>query len=154
MTLHELIKPDAIVPALKVQSKKQAFHELSERAALVSGVAARSIFDCVLQRERLGSTGIGSGIAIPHGKLDSVSHIFGIFGRFERPIDFEAIDGAPVDLVFMLIAPEAAGADHLKALARIARLLRDPGLTAKLRASRDVASLYGLLTQQSASNAA
>ena len=154
MPLHELIKPDAIVPALRVQSKKQAFHELSERAAAVSGLPARAIFDCVLQRERLGSTGIGSGIAIPHGKLDNVADIFGIFGRFERPIDFEAIDGAPVDLVFMLIAPEAAGADHLKALARIARLLRDPGLTAKLRASRDAASLYGLLTQQNASNAA
>ena len=154
MALHHLIRPDGILPAMRVQSKKQAFHELSERAAAVSGLPARMVFDCVLQRERLGSTGIGNGIAIPHGKLDSVSDIFGVFGRFERPIEFEAIDGAPVDLVFMLIAPEAAGADHLKALARIARLLRDPGLTGKLRSLRDGAMLYALLTQQSASHAA
>ena len=154
MPLQDLIRPDAVVPALRVQSKKQAFHELSECAAAVSGLPARAIFDCVLQRERLGSTGIGSGLAIPHGKLPTVPKIFGVFGRFERPIDFDAIDGAPVDLVFMLIAPESAGADHLKALARIARLLRDPGLTAKLRASRDAASLYALLMQRTTSNAA
>ncbi len=154
MPLNDIITSDAILPGLRVQSKKQAFHELSERAAAVSGLPARAIFDCVLQRERLGSTGIGSGIAIPHGKLPNIPQIVGVFGRLEKAIDFEAIDGAPVGLVFMLVAPETAGADHLKALARIARLLRDPALTAKLRASRDVASLYALLTRQDTSNAA
>ena len=98
---------------------------MSERAALVSGLPARQIFDLISQRERLGSTGVGDGIAIPHGKLARCGRIFGIFARLERPIDFEAPDGLPVDLVLILVAPESAGVDHLKALAMIARVLRD-----------------------------
>ena len=102
----------------------------------------------------LPSTGIGHGIAIPHGKLAKVDRLFGLFARLEKPIDFEALDGEPVDLVFLLVAPEAAGADHLKALARVARVLRDPATTQKLRAARDADAMYAVLTQTPTSNAA
>ncbi len=154
MQLTDLITPEAILPSLRVNSKKQLMQELSERAAIVAGLLPREVFDALLQRERLGSTGTGNGVAIPHGKLAKCKNIFGIFARLEKPIEFDAIDGAPVDLVFMLIAPEASGADHLKALARIARVFRDPAITAKLRATRDSAALYSVLTQEPASNAA
>ncbi len=97
------------------------------------------------QREKLGSTGVGNGIAIPHGKLPKLDRLFGVFARLERPVDFEALDGQPVDLVFLLLAPEAAGADHLKALARVARLLRDSEVARKLRDSRDAEALYAVL---------
>jgi len=154
MPLNDILAPDAVMASLRVNSKKQALQELSERAALVSGLAAREVFDSLLQRERLGSTGVGDGIAIPHGKLARCGRIFGIFARLERPIDFEALDGLPVDLMFLLIAPENAGADHLKALALIARALRSPGLAAKLRATRDSSALFSLLTLTPTSNAA
>ena len=154
MALTDLLSPDAIFSALRVNGKKQALQEMSERAAQVSGLAAREIFDALLQRERLGSTGVGDGIAIPHGKLAKCDRIFGIFARLERAIDFEALDGLPVDLIFLLIAPESAGADHLKALAGIARVLRDPAIAAQLRATRDASALYSLLTLTPASHAA
>lgn len=154
MNLTELITPKAMLPSLKVQTKKQALQELSEHAGLLSSLPSREIFDALLQRERLGSTGIGGGIAIPHGKLARAPTIFGVFARLERPLDFDALDGVPVDLIFLLIAPESAGADHLKALARIARMLRETALTAKLRSTRDPAALYALLTQEPASRAA
>jgi nitrogen PTS system EIIA component len=154
MSLTDLLSPDAIFSALRVNGKKQALQEMSERAAQISGLPAREIFDALLQRERLGSTGVGDGIAIPHGKLAKCHRIFGIFARLERAIDFEALDGEPVDLIFLLLAPEAAGADHLKALATIARVLRAPNLAAQLRATRDASALYSLLTLTQASNAA
>ena len=154
MPLNELISPDAVISELRVNGKKQALQELSERAAEVSGLPAREIFDSILQRERLGSTGVGDGIAIPHGKLVKCPRIFGVFARLERPIDFEALDGMPVDLVFLLVAPESAGADHLKALAMIARLLRNSALASQLRATRDALGLYSVLTQSPTSNAA
>jgi PTS system nitrogen regulatory IIA component len=154
MPLQDILAPDAVIASLRVNSKKQALQELSERAGVVSGLAAREIFDSLLQRERLGSTGVGDGIAIPHGKLTKCARIFGIFARLERPVDFEALDGLPVDLMFLLIAPENAGADHLKALALIARALRSPGLAAKLRATRDSSALFSLLTLTPTSNAA
>jgi PTS system nitrogen regulatory IIA component len=154
MFLSDLISPQSISPALKATNKKQALSELSERAAFASGMPAREIFDAVLHRERLGSTGIGNGLAIPHGKIAKVTGIYGVFARLERAIDFEALDGAPVDLVFLLVAPEAAGADHLKALARVARVLRDRTTAAKLRATRDADALYAILTQEPASHAA
>ena len=153
MTLTDLITRDAILPAMKVGSKKQALQELSERAARQCGVPAREIFEALIQRERLGSTGIGNGIAIPHGKL-KVERIFGVFARIEKPIDFESLDGEPVDLVLLLLAPEKAGADHLKALARAARLLRSQSTTAKLRATRDPAMLYSILAEEPKSHAA
>ena len=154
MSLSQLIKPDAVLAALRVNGKKQALQEMSEREAFVSGLPAREIFDSLLQRERLGSTGVGDGVAIPHGKLAKCEQIFGVFARLERPIDFDAPDGLPVDLIFMLIAPESAGADHLKALAMGARLLRNPAIAAQLRATRDPAEIYALLTMAPTSHAA
>ncbi len=154
MPLTDLITAAAILPALRVNTKKSALHEMSERAGIVSGLQAREIYDAVLQRERLGSTGVGNGIAIPHGKLTSCTKIVGVFARLDRAIEFDALDGAPVDLAFLLVAPETSGADHLKALARIARVLRDTRIVAKLRATRDADGLYGVLTQQQTSNAA
>ena len=154
MSLTDLITRDAIIPSLRAATKKQALQELSERAARNCGLPAREIFDALIQRERLGSTGIGSGIAIPHGKLAKVEHIFGVFARFEKPIDFESLDGEPVDLILLLLAPEKAGADHLKALARAARLLRSQSTTAKLRATRDAAMLFAILADEPKSHAA
>ena len=126
MPLADLVAPNAVVPALKVNGKKQALQELAAKAAELSGQNERAIFEILLQREKLGSTGVGNGVAIPHGKLPKLGKLFGLFARLARPVDFEALDGQPVDLVFLLLAPEGAGADHLKALARVARLLRDP----------------------------
>ena len=144
MTITDLVAPEAILPALKVNSKKQALQELAARAAVLTGQNERAVFEVLLQREKLGTTAVGYGVAIPHGKLPKLEKLFGLFARLERPIDFEAMDGQPVDLVFLLLAPEGAGADHLKALARIARLLRDQDVAKKLRASRDAASdLFG-----------
>ncbi|GAC1335197.1 MAG: PTS IIA-like nitrogen regulatory protein PtsN [Beijerinckiaceae bacterium] len=154
MPLSDLISPQAILPTLRVNTKKQALQELSEKAGALSGLTAREIFDALLQRERLGSTGVGNGIAIPHGKLAKVKRIFGIFARLERPIDFDALDGAPVDLIFLLVAPEAAGADHLKALAQVARMFRDSAFVAKIRATRDASALYSVLLQTATPNAA
>jgi len=154
MTLTDLVAPSAIVPALKVNNKKQVLQELSARAAELTGQSERAIFEILLQREKLGSTAVGNGVAILHGKLSKLGRLFGLFARLERPIDFEALDGQPVDLVFLLLAPEAAGADHLKALARVARLLRDPEIARKLRESRDADALYAVLAVPAASSAA
>ena len=154
MRLTDFVSPEAVIANLKATSKKQLLFELSERAAKLSGVSAREIFDALLHRERLGSTGIGEGLAIPHGKLTQVKSIFGLFTRLERPIEFDSLDGAPVDLVFLLLAPEASGADHLKALACAARMLRDPGIVATIRATRDHDALYSLIAQRSKPHAA
>src|SRR5437773_3902194 len=153
MLLTDLVAPDAIVPALKVNSKKQALAELAAKAAELTGQNERTIFEVLLQREKLGSTGVGNGIAIPHGKLPKLNKLFGLFARLDRPVDFEALDGQAVDLVFLLLAPEGAGADHLKALARVARLLRDPSTAHRLRRSRDAEALYAVLAMPSASEA-
>jgi PTS system nitrogen regulatory IIA component len=153
MALTDLIASNAIIPALKVNSKKQVLQELAARAAVLSGQSERAIFDILMQREKLGSTAIGNGIAIPHGKMPTLTRLFGLFARLDRPVDFEALDNQPVDLVFLLLAPEGAGADHLKALARIARMLRDPSVTHKLRASHDAESIYAVLALPSASAA-
>src|SRR5437588_11545163 len=109
MTITDLVAPEAILPALKVNNKKQALQELAARAAALTGQNERSIFEILLQREKLGSTGVGNGIAIPHGKLATLNKLFGLFARLARPVDFEALDGQPVDLVFLLLAPEGAG---------------------------------------------
>jgi PTS system nitrogen regulatory IIA component len=154
MPLSDLLPQDAVLPALKVNSKKQALQEIAGHAAALTGVGEREIFDTLLQRERLGSTGVGNGIAIPHGKLSKFNRIFGLFARLERPIDYEALDGQPVDLIFLLLAPESAGADHLRALSRIARMLRDPTIVQKLRVTRDEAGLHAILCNEPASHAA
>ena len=149
----DLVAPNAIIPALKVNGKKQALQEIAAKAATLTGQSERTILEILLQREKLGSTGVGNGVAIPHGKLAKLANVFGLFARLERPVDFEALDGQPVDLVFLLLAPEGAGADHLKALARVARLLRDPEVARKLRNSQDADALYAVLAMPSASAA-
>jgi len=154
MELSDLISSDSIVSTLKVGSKKQALQELSHIAENITGVSSRDIFGTILQRERLGSTGVGQGIAIPHGKLDGLDKLFAIFARLETPIGFDAMDDQPVDLIFMLLAPESAGADHLKALARISRTLRDPEITKKLRSCDSTTEIYTILTQTATSHAA
>jgi len=154
MTLTDLVAPTAIIPGLKVNGKKQALQELAARAAELTGQNERAILEILLQREKLGSTAVGNGVAIPHGKLPKLGRLVGLFARLERAIDFDALDGQPVDLIFLLLAPEAAGADHLKALARVARLLRDPEIAKKLRESRDMDALYAVLSMPPASSAA
>jgi nitrogen PTS system EIIA component len=154
MPIADLIAPNAILPALKVNGKKQALQEIAAKAAALTGQSDRAILEILLQREKLGSTGVGNGVAIPHGKLPKLGKVFGLFARLERPVDFEALDGQPVDLVLLLLAPEGAGADHLKALARVARLLRDPEVARKLRESRDAEALYAVLAMPSSASAA
>jgi PTS system nitrogen regulatory IIA component len=154
MTLTDFVVPNAIIPALKVNGKKQALQELAARAAELTGQSERAILEILLQREKLGSTAVGNGVAIPHGKLAKLGRVFGLFARLDRPIDFEALDNQPVDLVFLLLAPESAGADHLKALARVARVLRNPETARKLRESSDVDALYAVLAMPAASSAA
>ena len=153
MPPSDLVSPNAIIPALKVNGKKQALQEIAAKAAALTGQSERTILEILLQREKLGSTGVGNGVAIPHGKLAKLANVFGLFARLERPVDFEALDGQPVDLIFLLLAPEGAGADHLKALARVARLLRDPEVAQKLRNSHDADALYAVLSLPSASAA-
>ena len=154
MEISDLISPNAVIPNLRATSKKQALQDLAKKAAEITGLHERAIFDVLLERERLGTTGVGNGIAIPHGKLPSMERLYGLFARLERPIHFESIDEQPVDLIFLLLAPESAGADHLKALARVSRLLRDKGVCEKLRGTDNSEALYALLTESPASRAA
>jgi len=154
MEIVDLITLEGVVPNLRATSKKQALQELARRAAEITGLAERAIFDVLVERERLGTTGVGNGIAIPHGKLASLTRIYGLFARLDKPIDFDSIDEQPVDLIFLLLAPESAGADHLKALARISRLLRDKAVCEKLRGTDSAEGLYALLTESPASRAA
>ncbi|MBE7197876.1 MAG: PTS IIA-like nitrogen regulatory protein PtsN [Parafilimonas terrae] len=155
MPLLEFLNPDSVVPSLRARSKKQVLQDLAAQAARrLPMLAERAVFETLLQRERLGSTGIGEGVAIPHGKLPGLDRLYGLFARFDRPVDFEAFDGQPVDIAFLLLAPEGAGADHLKALAQVARVLRVPGMLGGIRAARDAGALYALLTQNAAPQAA
>jgi len=154
MDLSDLVKPDAILPALKASSKKQVLQALAERAAEITGREEREIFETLVEREKLGSTAVGGGIAIPHGKLADLDGIFGLFARLSKPIDFEAPDEQPVDLIFLLLAPKGASADHLKALARIARFLRASSVVGKLRACADKTALYAVLSEDATSDAA
>lgn len=154
MDLRDLINQDSVVAGLRSSSKKQVIQVLSDHAAKITGLSERLIFDTLLQRERLGSTGVGHGIAIPHGKFEKLDQIVGLFAKLEKPIDFEAQDNEPVDLIFLLLAPEGAGADHLKALSRVARTLRDPVIAEKVRASSDGIAIYSILTEAATSNAA
>ncbi len=146
MDLNGLIRPDSIIADLAATSKKQALQELSDVAAELTGKRPREIFDTLLQRERLGSTGLGRGIAIPHIKLTDLDRIYCVFARLKNPIDFEAIDNEPVDLVFLLLAPEHASGDHLKALSRISRLMRVPSVLDELRAATSETALKQILS--------
>jgi PTS system nitrogen regulatory IIA component len=154
MEITELIGPSGVVANLRVTSKKQALQELAKRAAEVTGRPERAIFEVLTERERLGTTGVGNGIAIPHGKLADLDRLYGLFARLETPIDFDAIDEQPVDLICVLLAPETAGADHLKALARVSRLLRDRAVCDKLRGTESAEAIRALLTESTASHAA
>lgn len=154
MDLSDLLVIDAILPRLKSANKKQALQEMAAKAAALTGRDERDIFETLMQREKLGSTGVGHGVAIPHGKLAGLDRLVGVFALLDRPIDFDSLDGEPVDVMFLLLAPESAGADHLKALARIARVLRDDETAAKLRAADDAAAMYALLTVDVRSDAA
>ena len=154
MDLGDLLSGEDIFTDIKAKSKKQLLQELAKLACEKAGVDQRDIFDVLLQRERLGSTGVGQGVAIPHGRLVEIEKIICIFARLEDPIEFEALDDEPVDLVFLLLAPETAGADHLKALARISRLIREPQTLEKLRGSSEASALYSVLTEAAASHAA
>lgn len=150
MDITNLVCPESVVASLKATSKKQALQELAKTAAAITGLQERAIFDVLLERERLGTTGVGNGIAIPHGKLPELNQLYGVFARLDRSIDFDSIDDQPVDLIFLLLAPESAGADHLKALARVSRLLRDKGMCEKLRATSTSDGLYALLSDSEA----
>jgi nitrogen PTS system EIIA component len=155
MPLLEFLDPDSVVPSLRARSKKQVLQDLAAQAAQrLPMLSERTVFETLLQRERLGSTGIGEGVAIPHGKLPGLDRLHGVFARFDRPVDFDALDGQPVDIAFLLLAPEGAGADHLKALAQVARVLRVPGMLGSIRAARDSGALYALLTRNAAPQAA
>lgn len=153
MTLETIIDLQSVLASLKAPNKKQLLLELSQALAGRVAIDHRVIFETLLKREKLGSTGIGQGIAIPHGKVPTLSRVYGLFARLAAPVDFDSVDGQPVDLVFVLLAPEHAGADHLKALARISRLLREPAVVAKLRGTDDAEGLYAILTEPAASPA-
>lgn len=154
MNIEDIIAPDAIIPHLDAEDKKRALYVLAEKAEGLTGATAAEIYAALLQRERLSSTSLGRGIAIPHVKLPGVKKITCLFARLDRPIAFESHDGEPVDLLFFLLAPEHAGADHLKALARISRLVRDPATLEGLRSAKDVDALRDVLTKPVTSHAA
>ena len=154
MEIADLLSPDAVVAHLKAANKKQVLQEMAHRAAQLTRLPERRIFDTLLEREKLGSTGMGQGIAIPHGRVSGILKMTGLFAQIDHPVDFDAMDDQPVDLVFLLLAPEDAGADHLKALARVSRLLRNQGVCEKLRGAPQAATLYALLTEPTAAQAA
>src|SRR5580692_7314747 len=144
--IADLVTPRSVIAQLRAPTKRQVLQELARRAAAMTGIADKRIFDALAERERLGTTGIGTGIAIPHCRLPGLTRLYGMFARLERPVPFEAIDDQPVDLVFLLLAPADAGAEHLKALARVSRLLRDRAMCEKLRGANSADALYALLT--------
>jgi nitrogen PTS system EIIA component len=154
MEIADILQPDGVIAHLRAANKRQALQELAKRAAQLTGKHERAVFDVLLERERLGTTGIGHGTAVPHGRMPDLARIYGLFARLEKPIDFEAIDNQPVDLIFLLLTPANSGADHLKALARISRLLRDKAVCDKLRGTDRADALYALLTDRAASHAA
>lgn len=147
MNIEDILDPSAVIANLRATSKKQLLQELSKAAAEVFETDSRQVFDILVERERLGSTGVGAGLAIPHGKLPQLSSLRGMFARLEKPVDFDAIDDQPVDLVFLLLAPEGSGADHLKALARVSRIMRDKAFCDKLRGSDSPDAIYALLIE-------
>lgn len=150
MEIIDILQPEAVISGLKASSKKQALQELARHAAHIAGINDRMILETLLERERVGTTGIGNGIAIPHGKFPDIKRLYGVFARLDKAIDFASIDEQSVDLIFLLLTPEGAGADHLKALARISRLLRDATVCEKLRGADTADGLYMLLVQSEA----
>lgn len=154
MDLSQILKPRAVKVLTDVASKKRLLQSVADLAEGLIGPSAAEIFDALQDRESLGPTGVGHGVALPHARLPDLTEVQGAFFKLERPIDFEAADRQPVDLVFALFAPADTGVDHLKALALVSRTLRDQTLCAKLRANDDAATLHTLLTDHVASEAA
>lgn len=154
MDLQDFLSPDAVVADLRVPSKKALLQQLAHRAGALTGLDERRLLDTISERERLGSTGFGGGVAIPHGKVGGLGKVFGLFARLGNPLDYDALDREPVDLVFLLLAPQGAGADHLKALASVSRTFRDRAITAKLRAATSADALYAMLANGVHSRAA
>jgi PTS system nitrogen regulatory IIA component len=147
MDLSDLIAPDDVLVQFRATCKKQVLEDVADEASKKTGLPSREIFETLLDREKLGSTGVGNGIAIPHGKLAALENIVAMVAVLDKPVDFEAMDGQPVDIVFLLLAPENAGADHLKALSRVARVLREPETLAKIRDTNDKNAIYELVTR-------
>lgn len=152
--LGDLLTPDAVRSGTAAGNKKKLFALLGEAAAAAYGLDATAVADRLSEREKLGSTGFGGGIAIPHGKIPELAGVRGLFVRLDKPLDFASVDDLPVDLVFALLSPPDAGADHLKALARVSRRLRDRAFTAKLRGAGSADALYALLAGTEARDAA
>ncbi|NOZ67250.1 MAG: PTS IIA-like nitrogen regulatory protein PtsN [Alphaproteobacteria bacterium] len=152
MEITDLIDLGAIIPDLKATSKKQTLQELACYAEKIIPQAHHDILDVLLERERLGTTGVGHGVAIPHGKFPNLDRPYGLFARLDQPVDFESLDDQPVDLIFLLLVPETAGADHLKALAKVSRTLRDKSICEKLRGSEGGGAIYAILTSASQSS--
>lgn len=154
MALSDLLPPDGVVTNLSASSRKQVIQSLAELAVRFCDANTRDIVDAVLERERLGSTGVGDGVAIPHARVEGVDRVFGVFARLKTPVDFDAIDGRPTDLIVMLLAPENSSAEHLKALARISRLFRRDDMRERLRGAADSDALNAILGGEVASDAA
>lgn len=154
MEITDILSSDAVFVDLRAGSKKQVLQMLARHAADQTGLHERTIFETLLERERLGTTGVGEGVAIPHGRIGEIEKIKAIFARLKDPIDFDSVDGRPVDLLFLLLAPAQAGADHLKALSRISRLLRDRSNCEKLRGAKNSDAVYALLASGGTSQAA
>jgi PTS system nitrogen regulatory IIA component len=152
--LSDLVSPDAIVPRLAATSRRQALQALADALAKAAGIEARAVFDAVLIRERLSGTGMGEGVAIPHAPVAGITRPIGAFARLETPIDFDALDARPADLVFMLLAPPDKGADHLKALARVSRFLRRADVRERLRSARGAEEMHALFANALHSDAA
>ena len=152
--LSDLLRHDAVLFGLSALGKKPLFGSLAAALARQTGLEARAIGDALTERERLGSTGFGGGVAIPHAKFDGVEQVTCVFARLAHSVEYQAVDGLPVDLVMALLSPLAAGADHLKALARVSRRLRDRAFLAKLRGAGSPDALYALFTEDRARDAA
>lgn len=154
MELSKLLAPGAVRVVGQLTSKKRLFQELGEMVAATYGLSAATAIDGLQERESLGPTGVGHGIALPHARLQDLDRIVGVFIRLEKPLDYDSVDRQPVDLIFGLFAPKDFGVDHLKALALVSRTMRDAGTVAKLRANTDPAKLHAILTEAKAPQAA
>jgi PTS system nitrogen regulatory IIA component len=153
--IADIVSLEGIILDLRsCRSKRQVLKELSRQAAHLTGIEQQLLLDALLERERLGTTGIGHGIAIPHAKLDEITRVVGLFARLDQPVDFESLDDQPSDLIFLLLAPNSADTTSLKALARISRLLRDPGTRERLRQEPDRRTVYRMLTEKPECHAA
>ena len=154
MELADILSEESVLVCTDIASKRDVLVKLADKVAAVTGQPAADVFEALNDRESLGSTGLGNGIAIPHGKFAPLKGVLAVFMKLETPVEFEAVDDQPVDIIMMLLAPMGAGADHLKALARISRLLRDPASAEKLRGAKDRAAIHAVLTEPATSHAA